>query len=288
MERGEVDDADAALEHNLKLLRDERDDEAQETSLFAIGNLCFQRMDYPKAARRLEEALEHFPDNAEAVKARYNLALSYQQMGNQKNFNEIIKSYKNQETIDHFVEENRRMLQRAAEEFEKLLPLLDMPEHSEQLPREDLLKIAAQAAQLPQDELVKIPLRAADCRFFAGQYAEALVLFDRIADRCNKLPRTPDRKTGDDLLALCGATGRLAQQVVWQDQMGDYLVALCGSIRCHGLLLGPMNNHRAKLRDRIAEMQWTLKDVDEATQGQWNGWIRDVETELRKANNKGE
>jgi hypothetical protein len=138
---------------------------------------------------------------------------------------------------------------------------LEKPERPEQLPREEVLKIQAQAAQLPRDELVKIPLRAADCRFFAGQYAEALVLFDRIADRYAKLPRTPD-------------------------QTGDYLVALCGSIRCHGLLIGPRNNHRAKLRDRIAEMQVTLKDVDDNMQAQWNGWIRDVETELRKKDNK--
>jgi hypothetical protein len=143
------------------------------------------------------------------------------------------------------------------------MPLLEKPEQPGQLPRDEVLKIQVQAAQIPRDELLQIPLRAAECRFYAGQYAEALVLFDRAADRYAKLPRTPK-------------------------QTDDYLGALSGSIRCHGLLIGPMNNHRAKLRDRIAEMQLTLKDVDETTQAQLNGWIRDVETELRKRENKGE
>jgi len=63
------DDAEAGLEQNLKLLRFDRDDEAQEKSLFAIGNLCFQRMDYPKAARRLEAGVE----DVELVDGRFGV-----------------------------------------------------------------------------------------------------------------------------------------------------------------------------------------------------------------------
>jgi tetratricopeptide (TPR) repeat protein len=242
-ERGDVDDAEAALEQNLKLLRDDRDDEAQEKSLFAIGNLYFYRHNYPMAARQLEDALERFPDNPESVRARFNLANSYQQMADQKNFDVMHKIYKNPETVEHFAKENTRMLRRAADEFEKLMPLLDKPEA---------------AAQLTREDVVEVPFHAADCRLFAGQYAEALQLFNKVADDYARRKRTADENL-------------------------SYLKALEGTIRCHALLISPKSNHRDKARQRITEMELLLRDVDEPTRQKWEDWIKDVQKELAKA-----
>jgi tetratricopeptide (TPR) repeat protein len=246
-ERGDVDDAEAALEQNLKLLRFDRDDEALEKSLFAIGNLFYYRRNYAMAVRQLEDALDRFPENPEALRARFNLADSYRQMADQKNFNVMLKTYKNQATVEHFAKENTRMLKRAAEEFEKLMPLVDKPEA---------------AAQLAHEDLVEVPFHAADCRLFAGQYAEALQLFDTIADGYAKRQRQPE-------------------------ETFDYLKALEGTIRCHALLIGPKNNHLTKARQRIAEMELLLRDVDEPVREKWQDWIKDVERELAKSEKGG-
>ncbi len=245
-QRGEVDNAEAALEQNLRGLRVDRDDEAEEKTLFAIGNLFFSRGNYAKAVPRLEDALNRFPDNAEAIKARYTLALSYQQMSDQNHIKDVIEEYKNEETVAHYAKENQRMLLRAAEEFEKLMTLLERPES---------------ANQILADDVPQIPLRAADCRFYAGQYAEALVLFEKIADQYAKQQRT-------------------------EKQTFDYLTALAGSIRCLGPLISPKTNHRERLHKRIAEMQSVLRDVDEKAKHDWEGWIQDVEVTLRKADQK--
>ena len=62
--RGDVDDAEAALVQNLRLLRFDRDDEAQEKSLFALGQLYFKRSNYKEAAQHLEEGAGTFPQQS--------------------------------------------------------------------------------------------------------------------------------------------------------------------------------------------------------------------------------
>jgi tetratricopeptide (TPR) repeat protein len=233
-ERGEADNAAAALEQNLKALRFDRDDEAQEKSLFAIGNLSYKRGDYTMASRRLEEALERFPDNAEAVKARFNLALSFQQMADQKNFNILLKSFSNPETVEHYVQENRRLLQRAADEFEKLIPMLEKPEA---------------ASQLAVEDQIRVPFRAADCRYYAGQYRESLLLYEKLAELYAKKYKTPEEQK-------------------------DYLLALGGCVRCLTVLISPNTKYRERLRQRVAEIQMVLQEVDEKTRQEWDEWLK--------------
>ncbi len=242
-ERGEVDDAELDLEQNLKLLRFDRDDEAQEKSLFAIGELFFKRGNNAMAARHLEEALEKFPDNPEAVRARFHLAQSYQEMAGQKNFNVLLKSYKNPETIEHFANENKRLLQRAADEFEKLMPLLEKTKAGTQGEKPD------GAAQLTREDLIKAAFKAADCRYYAGQYLESLQLYERLADGLSKQPLTPE------------------------DQL-TYLLVLGGNVRCLTVLIGSKADYRDKLRQRLTEIQMVIQDMDEKTRMDWEDWIR--------------
>jgi tetratricopeptide (TPR) repeat protein len=174
LDRGDVDHAESVLQQNLNLLRFDRDDEAQEKSLFALGNLLFLRRNYKAAADRLEEALERFPDDPEAIKARFNLAQSYQQLADPKNAAPP-KGYQTEAYHELWANENNRLLKRAAEEFEKLGPLGEN---------------AKAEAQLDHDILVRIAFNAAECRLMTGQYAESLRMFEKIAEHFAKPQRT--------------------------------------------------------------------------------------------------
>jgi len=52
---GDLDEAEAALVYNLKMLRWESDPEALSQSLFALGSLLYQRRDYRRVVRYLED-----------------------------------------------------------------------------------------------------------------------------------------------------------------------------------------------------------------------------------------
>src|SRR5262249_28087833 len=82
--RGKLDSARETLEQNLRLLRtagDDRDAEAKEKTLYALGDICFSQRalegTLSRAIYHLEAALEEFPDSAEALHGRYLLAESY-------------------------------------------------------------------------------------------------------------------------------------------------------------------------------------------------------------------
>src|SRR5262249_39628442 len=79
-----TDKAAEALEKNLSQLRKEvhdRDEEAREKTLYALGDLYYerggQRAVVTPAIEVLEEALRDFPNTPQALAARYELAESY-------------------------------------------------------------------------------------------------------------------------------------------------------------------------------------------------------------------
>jgi tetratricopeptide (TPR) repeat protein len=246
-ERGDVDHAEAVLQQNLVLLRLDRDDEAQEKSLFAIGNLFFNRRNYKMAAERLEEALDRFPDNPEAIRARFNLAQSYQQLADPKNANPDKKGFQTPDALEHWAAENKRLLVRAAEEFEKLGPLGDN---------------AKAEMQLDGDTLIKIAFNAAECRLMAGQYAEGLRMFEKIAEYFRKPQRTAEEQE-------------------------YYKSALVGTIRCM-LVLKSDKKYRDKILQVAAELQLLLDDVDEKTRTEWTKWLQDAKDEAEGRKKKTE
>jgi hypothetical protein len=189
---GKLDKAVEILEQNLNLLRFDTDAEAQERSLFTLGNLLFQRKDHRGAQRRLEEALgtlrrraegqPFVPASPDVTRAWYELAESYRQVANQAMQEHLVGEYRTAEAAGHLKEEYRRWLQKAAEEYEELAAFLDKPES---------------AGHLPEEDRLQVPFLAADCRFNLGEYDRALEIYDKLA------PRYPNQPAG--LNALGGA-----------------------------------------------------------------------------------
>ena len=64
---GQLDGALGMLEQNLTLLHNDPDPEAQEMSLYALGDLLYRRGNYHMVVQRLGAAVKHFPANPEAT-----------------------------------------------------------------------------------------------------------------------------------------------------------------------------------------------------------------------------
>src|SRR5262249_668866 len=86
LKEGRTDEGEAALILNIKELRYGNDPEALAQSLFALGDLLYQRHDYRRVHLYLEDALgrfrenTQFKDNPEVTRARFQLADSYFQI----------------------------------------------------------------------------------------------------------------------------------------------------------------------------------------------------------------
>lgn len=165
---GDLDEAEAALVYNLKMLRWESDPEALSQSLFALGSLLYQRRDYRRVVRYLEDALGRFKDNPEVTRARYQLADSYRQIAAQENQSFLLGENMSPQTRQHFQKEHRRWLQKAADEFATLDRYLESPDGKDHLAGE-------QRAQ--------VPFIAAKCWFNLGQYDKALEIYERLIGR---------------------------------------------------------------------------------------------------------
>jgi tetratricopeptide (TPR) repeat protein len=172
MARGELDDAEAALESNLRLMRLDPDPEAQEKSLFALGNLYYRRRHYSMVVRRLEEALGRFPNNPAAARAQYQLADSYRQLASQQNQNFILSDPASPETRQFFQAEHDAWLRKAARAFTDL---------DERLRTDPEVRAA-----LTEEERVEIPFAAAKCQLFSGNDKEALQIYERLAEEYDK------------------------------------------------------------------------------------------------------
>jgi tetratricopeptide (TPR) repeat protein len=168
IKNGELDEAEAVLEQNLKLLRFEPDSEAQEKSLFALGNLFYQRRNYRMVVRRLEEALGRFPVNAEATRAHLQLADSYSVLAAEENDKLVKNECKTPEVREHVQHERRRWLRKAVKEYLDLAEVLEKPEA---------------AGHLSAEEAVQVPFKAAECFYNDGQFEEALRLYEQLAGR---------------------------------------------------------------------------------------------------------
>jgi tetratricopeptide (TPR) repeat protein len=164
---GRADQARDILKQNLAQLRFDRDAEALEKSLYALGDFAYHHHDYSEVVKLLEEALGQFPSNPDQTRARYQLADSYRQLAVEAKRDEMLGDSPNPEYVKHLREKYRRFLQKAADEYQELAAFLEKPES---------------AGHLTPDEREEVPLVAADCRYNLGQYQEALALYERLAD----------------------------------------------------------------------------------------------------------
>jgi hypothetical protein len=175
--KGQLDGAQEMLEQNLNLLRDDPDPEAQEMSLYALGDLLYRRGNYRMVVQRLGAAVKHFPANAEATHAHYQLADSYRQLADQPHLDAKLDGDggKGEDTRQHALDEHLVNLTNAKDEFQKLAELLDQPEGK------GLLKT---------EEQVLVPFYYADCLFYLGEYANAFQAYQTLAGRYAGKPQS--------------------------------------------------------------------------------------------------
>jgi tetratricopeptide (TPR) repeat protein len=164
---GQADQARDTLVQNLAQLRFERDPEALEKSLYALGNFAYLRHDYAEVVKRLEEALGQFPANPDQTRARYQLANSYRQLAAEAKRDELLGDSPNPEYVKHLQEKHHHFLQKAAEEYQELATFLEKPES---------------AGHLTPDERHEVPFTAAKCRFDLGEYDKALAIYEHMVE----------------------------------------------------------------------------------------------------------
>src|SRR5205085_1303467 len=98
-----------------KMLHWESDPEALSQTLFALGNLLYQRRDHRRASRYLEEAVAKAPPGPEVTRARYQLADCYRQIAAQENQSFLLGESMSAESRAHFQQRHREWLQKAAD-----------------------------------------------------------------------------------------------------------------------------------------------------------------------------
>jgi tetratricopeptide (TPR) repeat protein len=181
MAKGDLDAASDALEQNIQLLRLEPDPEAQQLSLYALGSLLHQRRNWSMCVRRLEEALERYPVNAQAGRARLLLADAYRRLAGQEHQNFLTGEKITSETRDHFQAEHRRWLERAVATYRELLLAIELE---------------AVGTPLTEGEKDQVFFLLADSLFNLGRYDEALHQYQNAQTRLTE----PSQK----LIALGG------------------------------------------------------------------------------------
>jgi tetratricopeptide (TPR) repeat protein len=178
IEAGKIDQATHKLDQNLKIDHRDRDMEAQEKSRLALCSLLYQggskvTQNYRDVVHHLEANLDRCAVTPEAVRARFQLADSYRQLANQRMVNRLMSEKMSQDAYDHYVEENRRSLTRAVEEFTKL---------------EEYLKNAELTSLLTVKQRVEAPFIVAQCWFDLGDYEKALQKYEELAKKWGNSP----------------------------------------------------------------------------------------------------
>ena len=174
--RGDLDEARDDLKRNLSILRNsDPDPEAQEQSLFALGNIYYQRGDYLQVVEEMGAAVKRFPANPEGTRALYHLADSYRRLADQEmaDANASDPSL-GPEKRKHHLDLHRVYLTNAKDQFLELAATLDGPDGKGLVHGADGLKL---------EEQVQVPFLAADCLFDLGDYDTALMAYQILAER---------------------------------------------------------------------------------------------------------
>ncbi len=169
---GNLDGAESALLHNIRLLRFTPEEEALSLSQFALGNLLYHRRDYRQVPRHLEGALERArkrkDQGQEVTRAWFQLADSYRQLAHQQNQSFLLGGNLADETRQLYQSEHHRWLEKAALEFTALDEFLNSP---------------AGADHLTREQREQIPFITAKCWRNRGQYEKALAIYERLVDQ---------------------------------------------------------------------------------------------------------
>jgi tetratricopeptide (TPR) repeat protein len=175
IDNGNLDEAQAIFEQNLEIWissHDRGDPQAHEKTLYALGQLLFDRNDFRMASVKLEEALERYPNNPAALKTRFlagQCALQLAREAGQK-----IQDAKNAEERDHYQRQRKRFLENASATFQKVID-------------ESAALTATRPVTADEEAMVRQAAFAiADCRFELGQFDDSLRLYEDLVRRYKK------------------------------------------------------------------------------------------------------
>lgn len=174
IEQKHYDDAEDILLQNLKMMAQVGPDaEAHEKSLITLASLLYQRHNYSEALRRLQEALDRYPTNPNAMKLRLQLALCCRQLAEQEGeLSSLGNGRGTEEERRHHRAQQQKLLEMAAAHYQKLVDDLE----SQQALTQKLT---------PEQEAIlgQVRFAVADCRFDLGQYSQALYQYTILAKR---------------------------------------------------------------------------------------------------------
>ncbi|HZU35944.1 MAG TPA: tetratricopeptide repeat protein [Gemmataceae bacterium] len=171
IEKGRPGPAEEILVQNLHLMAFDPDPEAHERTLLALAELLFKRGDYEVAAQHLRDALEQYPTDPRAGRARLTLAACYRKLADRENDQLTKSGGLDRSAREHYEHQYREWLAKATANYQKLKA--DLRARAEQN-----LLTDADAALLRQAEFAE-----AECRFDLGQYDATLKLYDGLAER---------------------------------------------------------------------------------------------------------
>ena len=166
-----LDDAEKGLEQNLELMRVSPDEDAYEQTLLTLAGLLMERENYRLAAVRLQEALDRYPGNPRQMMTRLQLADCYRRLAAQEEQFGLANHPLKEEARLHHREQRRFWLERATAHYQKLA---------------DDLTAKGAAHPLPEAEeaVLRQALSAvAESHWEQGQYAEAVLAYERIVSR---------------------------------------------------------------------------------------------------------
>lgn len=174
LENGDLDNAQAALVYNLKMLRWDEEPDAMAESLFALSNLLYQKREYTRVVRYLEELLGRakdspkYKDSSELTRSRFQLADAYRQIASRELLALFADGPISEQAREHRESQKKLYEQRAAEEFLALDTFLETP---------------AGKNHLSKEQRIQVPFHAAKCLFNMGKYKESLEVYDRMAKK---------------------------------------------------------------------------------------------------------
>jgi TolA-binding protein len=174
------DEAELALQENRAVMRSAAQPDAAllELTEFALAAVAFQRQsavkeelrEYTTAEQRYLGALQHYPDSAEAARARFSVGQSYWFIATQKS-KALNSGSLNDEERKAYQKQYAEYLQKASEQFDKI---------------EELLLARQKTASLSSDEatlLWRSSFWAAHCYFYLSKFDEAIHRYGGLAIR---------------------------------------------------------------------------------------------------------
>lgn len=168
MEKNNLDEAETMLSQNLEMMGGSApNSDAREKTLYTLGGIHFQKKDYRMAMVRYQEALERYPGNSSAQKARLQLAQSCRQLADQAS-QRLVGDTATVAERDHYRKLRSDFLEKAAAAYQQI---------DEQL--------AGRYSLSPEEQTLarQAAFAVGDCRFDLGQYDEALKVYELLSVR---------------------------------------------------------------------------------------------------------